>query len=216
MAGCWTDWWTQCKGWCTLLPGDLLRFAEDQPVQYLIYQTLFLFLKFEVNLALGVGPVVADGDAGSPGHHLQHGRLACSFGFSRSGLLNQQLIVYWWWCLVASLVRPVQSCFCWSHPITAVSWVDVAEVTAISFENAIFAAIQISAASARPSLSPSRCRSPSIFLAPYLPVAILTLSGGATAAPTKGVWEAGTLGFTSPEIMAMSLELNLDLAIICE
>ena len=58
--------------------------------------------EFKVNLALGVGPVVAAGDAGSAGDCLhQGGGVADSFGLSGSGLLN-----------VASLVRPPKSSFC--------------------------------------------------------------------------------------------------------
>ena len=69
-------------------------------------------------------------------------------------------------------------------------------MTTIELGPALSVAIRVdmSIASAHPSLN----LSPSFFLAPNRTVAILTLSGGATAAATKRVWEAGTLGFTSP------------------
>ena len=89
-------------------------------------------------------------------------------------------------------------------------------MTTIELGTALSVAVRVNMSVASARQSPSRCRSPSIFLAPYRPVAILTLSGGATATAAEGIWEAGTLGFTSPEIMAMSLEFNIDLAIICE
>ena len=177
-------------------------------------------------------PVVAAGDAGSACNLLNQGgggayslqRRAWgieleyrssnhqlevySFGFSGSGLL----IV----CAVASLIRPPEPGVCRSHPVTAVPWVDVAEVTTIELRPALSISprVEMSVASARPSLSLSW--SSSIFLTRYSPVAILALSGGATATATKRGWEAGTLGFTSPEIIAVSfkkrqLYVNLNL-----
>ena len=102
-----------------------------------------------------MGPVVADGDAGSSGNLLGKGGLANAFRFS--GLL----IV------------------CWSGPRRSLG----------------------------PGRSPS-CGSPGgiFFLTVDCPVTVLTLSGRATTAASKGVWEAGTLGFTSSEIIAISVE----------
>ena len=82
--------------------------------------------------------------------------------------------------------------------------------------------VEMSVASARPSRSPSWSRnqsmspswSPNIFPTAYRPVAVLTLSRGATATATKRIWEAGTLGFTSPVIMQLSVEVRLNLAVI--
>ena len=158
-------------------------------------------------------PVVAGGDALSAGDLLHQGGLDQNSRLSSSG-----------WYPVASLVRPPQSCFCRSHPVTAVSWVDVAEVAAVELGRALSVPIgvEMSVASARPSRSPSWSRnqsmspswSPNIFPTGYRPVAVLTLSRGATATATKRIWEAGTLGFTSPVIMELSVEVGLYLAVI--
>ena len=108
---------------------------------------IFVFLGsefFEVDLALGEGPVVADGDAGSSGHHLEQGGLADTFGFS------------------------------------GLDW-------------------SASRRSPSPGRSPSSGLSPGevfFFLTADRLVAVLTLSGGSTAAASKRVWEAGTLDFT--------------------
>ena len=82
--------------------------------------------------------------------------------------------------------------------------------------------VEMSVASARPSRSPSWSRnqsmspswSPNIFPTGYRLVAVLTLSRGATASATTRIWEAGTLGFTSPVIMQLSVEVGLNLALI--
>ena len=65
--------------------------------------------------------------------------------------------------------------------------------------------VEMAVASARPSLSPSW--SQIIFPTAYRPVTVLTLSRGAAATASKRVWEAGTLGFTSPAIMVTSVEV---------
>jgi len=125
-----------------LLPGGLRWFSAVQPVKYL---SGFFGCEFEVDLALGEWPVVADGDASSSGHHLEQGGLADTFGFS--GLD-------------------------WSG----------------------------SRRSPGPGRSPSSALSPGeiffFFLTADGPVAVLTLPGGAAAAASKRVWEAGTLDFT--------------------
>ena len=155
--------------------------------------------KSELNLTLGARPVVAAGDALTTGNHLHQGGLTQNSWLPRSG--------WWCWCPIASLVRPPQSCVCRSHPITAVSWVDVAEVTAVELGPALSVPIgvEMAVASARPSLSPSW--SQSIFPTAYRPVTVLTLSRGAAATASKRVGEAGTLGFTSPAIMVTSVEV---------
>ena len=85
------------------------------------YLTLFL------DLALGVRPVITDGDAGSSGHFLKQGGLlllANTFGLSGILLIG---------CLspFASLLRPPETSVCRPHTVTAVSGVDVTEVSSV-------------------------------------------------------------------------------------
>ena len=107
---------------------------------------------FELNLALSVGPVVTDGDIGSPCHNLKQGRRISCSRFSEYG--------------------------------------------------------------SRLRLTPNRSRS--IFVTSYRPVAVLALSGGPTATATKRIREAGTLGFTSPVINHVLVEVGIYLAMIWE
>ena len=117
-----------------------------------------------MDLALGEGPVVADGDAGSSGHHLEQGGLADTFGFS------------------------------------GLDW-------------------SASRRSPGPGRSPSSGLSPGevfFFLTADRLVAVLTLPGGATTAASKRVWEAGTLDFTTPVIIAISVEVEINFPVRCK
>ena len=148
----------------------MIHVAAWWPPLVLCSPTCEIFVRFlcefEVDLALGEGPVVADGDAGSSGHHLEQGGLADTFGFS--GLD-------------------------WSG----------------------------SRRSPGPGRSPSSTLSPrEIFFIFFLtadgPVAVLTLSWGATTAASKRVWEAGTLDFTTPVIVAISVEVEINFPVRCK